>query len=425
MKSYILFLRILFFPRPDSHDRLIREDLYNKFSYRVPSNLESSWISVFIYLRLTAKLIWIAKKPSNIKPNDRVVCDFNQRYESDLRNYLDSVSYSYDSFIYRDTLNNGYHWLNRLLLTFITVFIFLLLLPKFIVTAKRGRIAIIPLELFEAQLFLWNLKGAKEVIVFSPYEKDISFSSTLLMNSGIKVILIPSCNPIRFFYKHVICDVFVLTAPFQGKEVEVFKNNWIYKELWYWKPFDWYKIPVNNHAPPRYDVGIISSASYLRKQMNLANHIAEADYLAEEKMLQAMATIIKELNLKVLIYLHPKEKMNKETFNQASQYYQALLGPSIQILEAQLKTSDHFGLCNVAISGFSTAQIERLFAGYKCIFTPMGYLKNYFNDNRLDAIAANSENELKALIKEVMDIDTEDYFIKFNLKTFRYKNYHE
>ncbi len=425
MKSYHLFFRLMITSSFRSSDRLIINDLFNKFTYRVPANLETSWLSILVYMRLTFFLIWSEKKQWRNTLDDKVVCDFNQVYENDLKGYLDSVGYVFNGFIFRDSLTNGYHFLSRIVLMFYTLLVILVLLPKFILTKHRGRIAIIPLELLETQLFYKNLSLAKEIIIFSPYEKDIPFISNLLMKNGVRVILIPSCNPIRFFYKHVVCDVFVFTAPFQKNDIEQIRKEWDVKEFWFWKPFDWYKIPLYDNTKPVFDIGIISSASHLRRSMNLANHMAETDYLAEEKMLKALAVIVNELKLSLIIYLHPKEKVNLTTANESAEYYKNIFGSSVAILDRGLKTADNFKLCNVAISGFSTAQIERLFAGYKSIFTPMGILENYFNDSRLDAISANTEEELRLLIVKTLSLATEEYFKRYNLLTFRYKNYHE
>ena len=77
----------------------------------------------------------------------------------------------------------------------------------------------------------------------------------------------------------------------------------------------------------------------------------------------------------------------------------------------------------IGISGFSSAQIERLYGGYRTLFAPMGFLKNYFKDERLDKISVNDYPELETSILKLLGTSDEDFFKEYHLTDYHWKAY--
>lgn len=241
----------------------------------------------------------------------------------------------------------------------------------------------------------------KNISLFSAFEKDVLFLSYYLSKElNLHVKIIPSSNPISMFYKKVFCDTFVFTAPFQKKEYEILKDNWSVKEFENWPPFGSDKVLINNVDTEIREkvIGFISSGLELRRFLKFTS-FNDNEYLAEIHLIEFLNKFITEnLDYSLIIYLHPLEKSTNENLEFVTKFYKESFTQSVRFAPINTPTKQSFNLCNIGVSGFSSAQMERLWAGHKTLFAPFHYLSNYFNDIVLDSISGTSDLELEKLI---------------------------
>jgi len=74
----------------------------------------------------------------------------------------------------------------------------------------------------------------------------------------------------------------------------------------------------------------------------------------------------------------------------------------------------------VGIAVYSSSQAERLFGGFKTLFAPMGYLKNFFPGNTFDSISIQNYEGLKQMMIELQKISDDEFFKRFSLGEYRW-----
>ncbi len=408
-------------------ERLIINDLFHKFSYRYTKPESLSFASPFRYFRrsvlLLAKRNNLVKKPFD---NTSFVYDNKLSFENVDKDYLKFNGIEKVGFISRDSLPNEMNTLGALGLTLHLVVLFGFLLPFSFLNKDKAKSSLILLELTENLLLAKALKNllCKEIYVFSAFEKDITFASYFLEYNNIKVNLVPSSNPISSYYKHVICSSFIFTAPFQLKEYESLKDNWFYKVKRSWKPFESHLVRLNlgDNEPP-YKLGFVSSAMFLRAKMDHNNPTGNSDFEAEMALIDGLKKYLKNREHSLIIYLHPFEKSSKENQQTAISFYEKQFGNKIAFAPFHELSKLHFNMCSLAVSGFSSAQIERLYGGYKVLFAPMGHMKNHFSDERLDDISAQSYIDLEKKLDEILLMSDETFFDFYKLKDYHWTSY--
>ena len=406
---------------------LIINDLFYKFSYRYTKPESLSFASSFRYFRRSVLLL--------VKRNNRVekafdkasyVYDNKLSFENVDKDYLKFNGVEKVGFISRDSLPNELNTFGALGLILQLLVLFGFLLPFSLLSKDKAKSSLILLELTENLLLAKALKNlmCKEVYVFSAFEKDTMFASYLLEQNGIKVYLVPSSNPISNYYKHVICHSFIFTAPFQLKEFEGLKENWFVKEKRSWKPFESHMVKLNKgrNVPP-YKIGFVSSAMFLRAEMDHNNPSGNNDFEAEMALIEGLKMYLSKRKHSLIIYLHPFEKSSKENQQTAISFYEKQFGNQIAFAPCHELSKLHFNMCSLAVSGFSSAQIERLYGGYKVLFAPMGHMKNYFSDERLDAISAQSYNDLELKLDKILLMPDDTYFDFYRLQDYHWNSY--
>ena len=403
----------------------IVSDLFNKFSYRYNLAQKGSYKSLLRYFVYAFRLI-ITRRSKKSNTSEIVVFDGSGASEKSRIEYLESLGHKQLSFISRDNLPNQLSFWSRVGLVIGLFITSIWLFPIWLFRKDRTRLALILLEATECSLIRAHLKSAKSthVFIFSAYEKEISFLSYFLAKTGgIKVWLFPSPNPIRFYYQTVVCDTFCFSAPFQKIEFEELNINWQVRDTLMVPPPGYTEIEIFHENKETHNIiGFVSSGGHLRKKLQHTNNFEEADFKAEEATLSTLQAIIKKEEYQLIIYLHPIEKRDQKSIDLSIHYYREIFGEQVKFAPFDQPSKRHFSLCNVAVSGFSSAQIERLHGGHKTLFTPMGFLPDYFRDPRLRGISANTQQELLDLIKESLSLSNSDFFAKHRLQEYSHSH---
>ena len=406
--------------------RLVIKDLFQKFSYRYSKTGSNSLLNLLRYLLKAIRLIF--SQPNNlILKSTSIVFDGAASSEVQRLDYLNSIGITDTLFVSREKMNVAFSLKEKIGICFMLFISTFLIFPLYLVRSDKAKIALIILELTELAVLskIISESGCKKCYVFSAYEKDISFLGYYFKYiKKIEVSLFPSPNPISIFYKTVICNRFFFTAPFQMIEYEALKNNWDCDATEIIPPPGFNDIVrYNENHKATHEIGFVSSGGHLRKALSHTNNFNNADNLAEEATIKVVSELSKKANIRVIVYLHPLEKKSADAIKISEEYYQNCFGTNVAFAPYDQPSKWHFYLCKIAVSGFSSAQIERLFGGYKTLFAPMGYLKNYFGDARLESISANNNSELEKLIIDNLDISEEFFFSKYNLKSYHFSNY--
>ena len=426
MNAFFFFIRISLTGLSGHRlSKLIVSDLFNKFSYRYNESQKSSFKSLLRYFVYAFRLI-VKRRSRKNTASEIVVFDGSSASEPSRMHYLESLGYKASNFISRDNLPNQLSIWSRVGLVIALIITTIGLFPIWLFKNDRTRLALILLEAAEGSLIRAHLKSARanQLFIFSAYEKDISFLSYYLSKTNnIKVWLFPSPNPIRFYYQTVVCDTFCFSAPFQKSEFEELKINWQIRDTRLVPPPGYTEIEIYREEKETQNIlGFVSSGGHLRKKLQHTNNFEEADFKAEEATLSALQAIVKKEKCQLIIYLHPIEKRDPQSLELSMHYFKKIFGEQIKFAPVDQPSKRHFSLCGVAVSGFSSAQIERLYGGHKTLFTPMGFLPDYFRDPRLRSISANTQQELLDLLRESLDMSNADFFAKHRLEEYTYSH---
>lgn len=428
IKAYLIFFKAWFLSFFGAKkEKLLIQDLFHKFSYRYDNTLASSFKAPWVYLKKSAGLIFTKRAyvPDNLTWK---TCVFAHGYEykSGRIDYLKYNGVVDTNFIFREQLPNDLGFFTRVMLFLLLCFVFVVILPLSLFRNDKAKTSLILLELTENALLYRCLKSlrAKELYFFSAFEKDAYFTCYLLQSGGIKVSMVPSSNPLSFYYAHVLCSRFVFTAAFQRLEYHHLKSDWIVESTVLWKPFESQSVKLNTGEKKYpYDIGLVSSGMQLREHLKHTNALGKNDYYAEMALVKAIQEFLKVRQKSLIVYLHPFEKSSKENLEFSMAYYKKVFGADVSFAPLNESSKLNFDLAAIGISGFSSAQIERLYGGYRTIFAPMGFLKNYFKDERLDKISVNNLEELQASILKLSETSDQDFFKEYHLADYHWKAY--
>jgi hypothetical protein len=403
-------------------------DIFNKFSYRYTEVEQFSFLSPLRYLKASLLLLWKSKK-SNLSGNTQsFTFDLLTSYYEGNSQYLAHLGKQDKVFIFRDHLYNESGYGAKLINSLMLILVFCIVFPLSWFRKDKAKVSLIMLELTEDQLLSSTLKkyGCREILIFSAFEKDIMLLSYFLQKYlKIKVSLTPSSNPISTMYPNVICDTFIFTAPYQKKEYEKLKDNWVVGRTELWPPYAFNAIKINRegHTPP-YRIGLISSGMALREHLQHPSEYSKDDFLAEKLLVDGLKRYGAESgDSNIIIYLHPLEKSETAHLDFSTNYYRGVFGPNVRFAPFDKPSKASFDLCSIGISVYSSTQAERLFGGYKTVFAPMGYLANFFSDERLDGISVQNYNELRAMFEKLNGMDDDEFFRAYGLGEYRWDSF--
>lgn len=430
-RAYLVFFQVsLLAVLGNEKERKLLNNSINKLSFRYSSIESNSYLSLLRYFSYSLKLIF-ADKRRNILEYSTVVFDSRSLDRKERNSYLGELISLKRSFIARDELGGQLGIAERYISFLLLLLWFVVLLPYSIFSKDKAKYGLILLELTEHThlLKILNLHSIMNFYYFDAYERDSPFLCYLLKKAiNIKISIIPSNSPISSHYSLVIADEFLITAPYQLNEYQKLKKNWIGEiSTVIWPPFGYNETTIKKKQQRtfQYQLGFLSSAFALRKHLGHNMHGVGVAEMAESKLIYSLVKIIIEKGYSMLIFLHPLEKRNEENLAFSLNYYRNLFGDAVEFSDFSKSSKACYDNVEICVSGCSSSQFERLFGGFKTIIAPMGELDNYFLDDSLIPIIANTHLELLALIDKYARCSEYEFFSNKDLKKYHWSWYLE
>jgi len=394
----------------------------SSFSFRIPRGRSSSLSEAFIWLRHSLALAIRSGSDSFTPTSEVLVVDDLAFKERGRVAYVSAILGTNCTFIGLDALRaNSLIFKIRSLLYFSFLLIFLF--PWVFLSSRRASFSLIIYDLIV--LFLLDRSIARSsvrrIVWFGAFEKG----SPLLIDwfrryRGIEVTIVPSTNPLRNFYRHVVADKVVLTAPFQQQEVESgLAEGWVYKECVWWPPYGYERmLGVAGRSVQRGVIGFLSSGNWLRRELG-KDQLDPTWEQAEEVALRWCQTIVhSRQDVALRVFLHPLEKRDPELLARSLAHYEALGIPSTDIVSDRGGIA-HPELMDVAVAVYSSALFERLYAGYKGVFAQPGMAPGYFMNGSICNAIAHKEDEFQRLLGQALGQEEDAYFHSNGIDAYR------
>lgn len=428
--SYFIFSfwKAILFKNKSICEKLVWDDLMNKYSFRYGQNDKYTYRIFLVFLNKSLKLIKKNEKQLLLAQSKELVYDLIENTKEERLTYIKNISGKENfQFIGRDQFEGGHLSLfRRLMLVIGVIFIFIFSVIIAPLKKVKANLALLPLEYLELVFLVNYVKQNKieKIYFFSAFEKGACLISHFLITKlKVEVQLIPSPNPISNYYNNVICSTFTFTVPYQEMEYHSLKKKWIVEDFMRW-PLAGYQSIVTtiNRKTELKTIGFISSGNWLRHKLG-HGETGKGYFEAEENLLNILKNFIsKNTDWKLLISLHPIEKRNDEYLKLSKEYYDNFFGTNYKFVPFNIVTRERPELFDIGISGYSSATFERLFAGYKTLFSQKGMQENFYGDERLSSITCNTSESFEKLIIEISEIDHDEFFKKFDLTSYRYKD---
>jgi hypothetical protein len=77
----------------------------------------------------------------------------------------------------------------------------------------------------------------------------------------------------------------------------------------------------------------------------------------------------------------------------------------------------------VSIAAYSSTNLERLYAGFKTLYAPLGIRSDYYADSALNNIAAFDESALRSLLKLSSQKSDNEFFTSNQLEAYHHNYY--
>lgn len=429
LSPFLIFIRVVVFAALGNKlEKTVFNEYFHKFTYRYTAVESNSVLTVLRYYKYSVMLIF-KREQFMLLNQTNLIYDSYAKDKEERDEYLADLVSRKRSFLARDQLGGQLYGLERTIVFLLMSSLFVVIFPISIFSSDRAKIGLILLEITENAHLLKILRNSnvQNLYFFEAYNRDSIFLCYLLKRySEIKISIIPSNNPITTFYPIIMADEIMFTAPYQLYEYEQLKSNWIgCISTFIWPPFGYEEtiIKKKNQNSFQYELGFLSSASALRRNLNHHFWGDAPEERAELKLIDSLVKIVQEKGYSILIFLHPIEKRTDENLKFSLNYYRSLFGDNVEFADFSKASKESFHKAEICISGFSSSQLERLFGGFKTIFAPMGELDNYFPDEALEEITANSYEELENLIKYYLGKGDEEYFSIDGLKKYHWNWY--
>lgn len=257
----------------------------------------------------------------------------------------------------------------------------LLIYPVYLINiTKRDSIALTIYEIAENIHFLSEIKrlNIKKLYIFCIYEKDTNVLYLLLKKTGVRVVKISSDGPLLLWNKLLLTDELVVSFSYQKEEAAHMKDTIIYSAIHHWGPEmieeSKNKYPergkVKNLA--HNSIGFYSTASWIRnrkQQLKRGVSIPENEIRILTWLNQYLAI---KPQLKLLIFLHPKEKKEANS-DELLNWYSRFLGNSRwEFAPIEKPTSSMFDEVKLGVGYYSTVLLERDYYGFETLMSPIG-----------------------------------------------------
>ncbi len=292
---------------------------------------------------------------------------------------------------------------------------------------NRANKALMIRDVYETDLAVQLLveQDAKSVFDFLPYEKDANLLSYFLRKNRLKVVFIPSLNPLRDHNHTMIADEVVLVTPYQLEEMErLFRSTIRCTKIHRWIPeagFTYISKYRNISQPkPKFALGFYSHGSWAR---NKAKHLgSDVSLKLEEWVLENIAQLMNEdESLNLLVFLHPKEK--KSNRDEVLDYYRSILGDRFDVADYDQRSVDQFHLVELGLASYSSIVYERLFSGFKMLVGSYHHDGFPMDNSSLSKVYFSSREQMKQMVYDNLNLSSNDFFTQNNLWGYHHSSY--
>lgn len=364
-------------------------------------------------------------------PGDpRIVILDNSPWDAELRHEYIARQSDYNPGVFLDK-EAASEWIHRSPIVFLVLFPLLFAMALRCVFWKRNRTnhALHILMIAENVGLMHYLRSCQPSVVFH-------FMTCLIDNNWLYLLLKPTANEYYrmtspyALYTHnriTLSDRLVLTLDYHFEELNVY-DTIRYTTLYKLAPesafsfIDKYKAEKLTEPQPN-TLGYYSHGSWARVSLDRPSDGMNIKR-AEEKALEYIRRLT-DLNpdVKVFIYLHPKEKAlfhNEEL----TRYYTDQLGEkNFTFIDPSLKGTDAFELVNVGVAVFTSIMYERLYAGYKTLICSDGVSNFPLPGSALEGISFDTAEGLERLWKQSADLSRPAFFSTFEVSGYHYQSY--
>ncbi|MDG2323192.1 MAG: hypothetical protein P8M08_06720 [Akkermansiaceae bacterium] len=329
-------------------------------------------------------------------------------------------------FVRLDQVPNGLTWFERFPLVLVVLSWGAIVFPLAFLRRNRSAFSRI-LETVEAVCLCSYVhqKQASRFYFFSAFVRNANLISLLLSRYvGVHVTKVPSANPL-VHYKYCVCDEVILTASFQVPQYHQFRENWYVPTVRIWRPLGHVTFPSSSYRKAPGDkrtVGLLSSGQWWRKERGDAFDEQRAKMLkAESDLHHALHEYLqKNSGGRVILYPHPSEKVNAETYSRAVEVYSERIGDSrLEIVKPDERTHDRFDESDTFVSLWSTSAVEALYCGQKVILARLG-CPAAVESKALENISVSDVAGLQRMLDECLSLSADEFFDRFGLQQFRH-----
>jgi hypothetical protein len=424
-----VFFKVLFpsfFGREEYH--WANHKLFRGHTFRVTgARAEHDLLASLRYAKRSLDLIW-NQRESGVSLRSTTFYCHKEKQKNDLIPYLDFVLQNkLGEGLYRDTMQIGlsFSWKFWMTIQLIFMFPFFLLITLF--SKRKSTIALVLLQWTENNIMAQVLACEKvhRVYLFGGYENDEGITGLFCEKLKVKLILVPSSNPIKNFYKQVIAHGFVFTSPFQKKEYQELKNAWNVVELMEWPlPVVKKLLPfIKNQDANGNRIAFMSRGVWLRKLRGVHAQNNNRDFEYEEGCMSVLRDFLKlHPQYELLLLPHPMERVNDEFWQKTQDYYNTYFD-GIRVVypkDAAVPSYQMFDEAQLAIASISSVNIERLFCGFKTLYAPIGAEHEFFSGSSLDNIVARTPERLMDLLNRSVTMTDDEFFQSFDLEAYRH-----
>ncbi|MGD1845979.1 MAG: hypothetical protein ACFB10_11350 [Salibacteraceae bacterium] len=262
----------------------------------------------------------------------------------------------------------------------------------------------------------------ERVYMFGGFEKDANLFALACQSTGIYIHKIPSSNSLIYFYTYLIADELALTTAYHQEEANrLLGMKWNVGKLSEWPPMNAHRLHVQlptYRKPPPQSLGFYSRGAWFRKVAGDSSRNAGELASEFELIRQLRAYHVKHPQVNLTVFLHPIERSNLEAYQKAEGYYRTVIGSSVQVYPFGKDTLEGFDAVDVAISSYSSSNIERLYCGFKTLFAPLHMKNPLFNTRVMQPITILDAEQVEPVINKTLALSRQAFFAQENLSTF-------
>lgn len=397
--------------------------LFRSHTFKVPDALAKDyWIGIR-YLKKSLQALSYSGSKLQRFDSDILIYDGDYNQKTQREDYLKAVlkreNFSYTTPSDLPGVTPG----KRLFFLILYSPLFTILIAASMFSRNRRSIALVILTITQNYLLLHALKksNVKEVYYFFPFENDANFNGLVIMKSGLKVIKVPGPNSLNRFHQFMIADKVALCTGFQIEQAEKLKIQWHVKQILKWPLYDFQEILAHeNKKLYEYKIGLISSGIWRRQELGLQS-LEKGDFESEITLINWLKDYFdKSIQNRLFIFLHPIEKKDAATFEKAKRYYSKKFeGVELFFMDSNAPSYKSFQKVEITVASHSTANLQRLYLGYKVIYTPVNFVNKLFESTKLERLCCYSKTEFYNLIDSTLGMSEDEYFNIFEIENYR------